>query len=178
MTFCNFVSMNSECYTTEYRPYLSPKGRVYLKVDNEGKPDLKTFDSSFYSAGYTSLTYCHSYTRILSLLFVRAYQSPIEICFKHVTCFASHLFFFSYSSERHSHHVLSKSSVTVIYRNALVRARCRLTACYIGANTAQSPVITWLRDSIVPHFYSSRTHNLIPYPSFLFHGCLTFNIDG
>ena len=41
MTICNFVSMNSECYTTEYRPYLSPKGQVYLKVDNEGKLDLK-----------------------------------------------------------------------------------------------------------------------------------------
>ncbi|XP_031787809.1 peripheral plasma membrane protein CASK isoform X5 [Nasonia vitripennis] len=27
-----------ECYTTEYRPYLSPKGQVYLKVDNEGLP--------------------------------------------------------------------------------------------------------------------------------------------
>ncbi|XP_058791151.1 peripheral plasma membrane protein CASK isoform X3 [Phymastichus coffea] len=26
-----------ECYTTEYRPYLSPKGQVYLKVDNEGR---------------------------------------------------------------------------------------------------------------------------------------------
>ncbi|XP_014217066.1 peripheral plasma membrane protein CASK isoform X2 [Copidosoma floridanum] len=26
-----------ETYTTEYRPYLSPKGRVYLKVDDEGR---------------------------------------------------------------------------------------------------------------------------------------------
>lgn len=157
MTFCNFVSMNSECYTTEYRPYLSPKGRVYLKVDNEGKPDLKTFDSSFFLQDIRPLpstrTLIHTYT---TLLFVRAYQSPIEICFKHVICFASHLFFFILKRS-HSHHVLS-SSITVIYRNALVRTRCRLTACYIDADTAQSPAITWLRDSISPHFYSSRTH--------------------
>ncbi|XP_011497915.1 PREDICTED: peripheral plasma membrane protein CASK isoform X1 [Ceratosolen solmsi marchali] len=26
-----------ECYTTEYRPYVSPKGQDYLKVDNEGR---------------------------------------------------------------------------------------------------------------------------------------------
>lgn len=38
--------MNAECYTTEFRQCLSPKGQLYLKADNQGKPDLN-FTTTF-----------------------------------------------------------------------------------------------------------------------------------
>lgn len=171
MTFCNFVWMNSECYTTEFRPCLSPKGRVYLKVDNEGKPDLKTFDSSFYSAGYTSLTYCHSYTRTLHFSFVLISQ-PLSYILN--TIFLLHHTYFFIIKRTHTHHVLSESSITVIYRNALVRAVAWLLAksmptlhyishdhLIIRFHYSTVLLLANAPRSFIPHYYIISVLNLI-----------------
>lgn len=50
--------INAECYTTEYRQCLSPKGQIYLKADSEGKPDL-TFNQHF-----RRISLCHIYIYI------------------------------------------------------------------------------------------------------------------
>lgn len=57
--------MNTECYTTEYRQCLSPKGQLYLKADSEGKPYL-TFNHHFRQEPciimpYVSHTHTHTY---------------------------------------------------------------------------------------------------------------------
>lgn len=78
--------MNTEYYN-EYRQCLSPKGQLYLKADNEGKPDL-TFNHHFRRSlvsschMYHTLTYTNTYIPHMNHTLCY-YLNPIRVSLSH-----------------------------------------------------------------------------------------------
>lgn len=92
MIIWNLVWMNTEYYN-EYRQCLSPKGQLYLKADNEGKPDL-TFNHHFRRSlvsschMYHTLTYTNTYTESHIFTYRTTHYATIltrSVCPSHIT---------------------------------------------------------------------------------------------
>lgn len=84
--------MNTECYTTEYRQCLSPKGQLYLKADSEGKPYL-TFNHHFRQEPCIIMPYVshtHTHTRLTHAQSWIS-QTSRHICHVYTDCIMLHL---------------------------------------------------------------------------------------
>lgn len=87
--------MNTEYYN-EYRQCLSPKGQLYLKADNEGKPDL-TFNHHFRRSLVSSCHMYHTFTiykHVHRIAYIHIqnhtlcyYLNPIRVSLSHYCTF-------------------------------------------------------------------------------------------